>query len=164
MRPFMPGYGTRPADEGTGLLPWSWAEQRLVDSHDYWLATSWPDGRPHVMPVWGMWLEGCWWFSSSLGSRKTRNLRERSQCVVTTDQPREPVVVEGHAELIVDRAHLAEVLAAENAKYSTDYGEELLDPAVNASFRVVPHWAFGLAEDDFSGSPTKWVFDQPAVG
>ena len=34
----MPGYGTLPATEGGGLLPWSWAEERLIRSHDFWLA------------------------------------------------------------------------------------------------------------------------------
>ena len=42
-RPHMPGYGTLGPDQGTGLLPWSWAEERLVRSHDYWVATTWPD-------------------------------------------------------------------------------------------------------------------------
>jgi hypothetical protein len=60
--------------EGSGLLPWSWAEQRLVASRNYWVATSWPDGRPHAMPVWGLWDNGAFWFSSSRRSRKARNL------------------------------------------------------------------------------------------
>src|ERR1700761_2999369 len=107
MRPWMPGYGTLPADQGTGLLPWSWAEQRLRDSHDYWLPTSWPDGRPHVMPVWGMWLEGALWFSSSRGSRKARNLRARAHCVGTTDQPKDPAVLDGHAEAVTSAEDLA---------------------------------------------------------
>jgi hypothetical protein len=81
--------------------------------------------------------------------------------VVTTDQAREPVVLEGHAERVVHRARLAEVLAAENAKYATSYGEEMVDPEVNAWFRIVPHWAFGLASDDFAGSPTRWDFPAP---
>jgi hypothetical protein len=50
-RPFMPGYGVAPASEGSGLLPWSWAEDKLRTSHDYWLGSVWPDGRPHLMPV-----------------------------------------------------------------------------------------------------------------
>ncbi len=36
---------------------------------------------------------------------------------------------------------------------------ELLDPAINATIRVRPRWAFGLAEGDFTGSPTRWVFE-----
>jgi hypothetical protein len=157
-RPWMPGYGTLPAGQGTGLLPWSWAEHRLSVSHDYWLATVWPDGRPHVMPVWGLWLDGSLWFSSSRRSRKARNLLADGRCAVTTDRAHEPVMLEGVAQVVVDPARLAEVLAAENAKYGTDYGIELFDPAVNATFRIVPVWAFGLEESDFSGSPTKWVF------
>jgi len=73
-RPYMPGYGLLPDNEGTGLLPWSWAETRLMNSRNYWLATVWPQRRPHVMPVWGMWQESAFWFSSSKDSRKARNL------------------------------------------------------------------------------------------
>jgi hypothetical protein len=50
----MPGYGV--ATEPDGMLPWSFALERLVSSHDYWLATVWPDGGPHIMPVWGAWF------------------------------------------------------------------------------------------------------------
>ena len=56
-RPVMPGYGILPADQGSGLLSWAEAERRLTASHDYWVATVRPDGRPHVMPVWGVWAE-----------------------------------------------------------------------------------------------------------
>jgi hypothetical protein len=28
-RPYMPGYGLLDATQGTGLLPWSWAVERL---------------------------------------------------------------------------------------------------------------------------------------
>ncbi len=34
-RPYMPGYGTLAANDGTGLLHWSWAEERLVASRSY---------------------------------------------------------------------------------------------------------------------------------
>jgi hypothetical protein len=34
-RPSMPGYGIVGPDEGRGLLPWSWADERLTASHDY---------------------------------------------------------------------------------------------------------------------------------
>ena len=68
----MPAYGVAAPDEGQGLLDWSWAVERLTKSHDYWLATTWPDGRPHVMPVWGAWLDDAVWCSTSLRSRKLR--------------------------------------------------------------------------------------------
>jgi Pyridoxamine 5'-phosphate oxidase len=152
----MPGYGTLAADEGSGLLPWSWAEERLIRSHDYWLATVWPDGRPHVMPVWAVWFDASLWFSCSRASRKTRNLLATRRGAMTTDDPRNPVVVEGVAELVSAPELFRAVLDAENAKYGTDYGIELLDPAVSACFRLEPTWAFALREGDFTGSPTRW--------
>ena len=57
-RPDMPGYGILAAEAGRGLLPWSWAAERLAKARTYWLATTRPDGRPHAMPVWGVWLAG----------------------------------------------------------------------------------------------------------
>ena len=158
-RPYMPGYGTLPAGEGTGLLPWSWAEERLVSSRNYWMVTVWPEGsRPHAMPVWGMWHDVAFWFSSSRASRKARNLGANPRCVVTTEDALNPVVVEGTAELVTDPNELAGMLALENAKYETDYKIDSLDPAVNSCFRVRPAWAFGIEDGDFTGSPTRWEF------
>jgi hypothetical protein len=155
----MPGYGVRPAGEGTGLLPWSWAEERLVASRNYWLVSVWPDGKsPHAMPVWGMWHEGAFWFSSSNESRKARNLIANPRCVVSTEDAENPVVIDGIARLVTSPDELAVMLALENAKYSTDYGIDMLDPELNASFRIRPSWAFGLQAGDFTGSPTRWDF------
>jgi hypothetical protein len=158
-RPYMPGYGVLPANEGSGLLPWSWAEERLRSSRNYWLVSTWPDGRPHAMPVWGMWHQDEFWFSSSKPSRKAKNLIANPRCVVTTEDASNPVVVEGTASLVTPPEELALMLALENAKYATNYGVEMLDPAVSASFRVKPRWAFGLQAGDFTGSPTRWDFE-----
>jgi len=154
----MPGYGVLGATEGSGLLPWSWAEERLAASHDYWLATVWPDGRPHVMPVWAVWDAGSLWFSSSLGSRKARNLDVEPRLTVTTDNALEPVIVEGTADRVTALEARARFIGLSNAKYGTDYSVEFLDPTVNGTYRVTPRRVFGLVEADFAGSPTRWVF------
>ncbi len=158
-RPHMPGYGIKPAAEGAGLLPWSWAEERLARSHDYWVATVRPDGRPHLMAVWGMWHDTSLWFSSSRESRKTLNLVSNPRCSVATDDAGEAVVMEGTAEIVDDLATLELVLDLENRKYSTDYTLEMLDPEVNACFRIRPTRVIGIATADFTGSPTRWIFD-----
>jgi PPOX class probable F420-dependent enzyme len=154
----MPGYGTAPPDEGTGLLPWSWAEERLARSHDYWVATAWPDGRPHLMPVWGAWLDGALWFSSGRRSRKARNLEADPRASASTDDAQEPVVVEGTVTRVVDLDRIAAFAAAVNAKYDADFGIDFLDPEVNATFALAPRRAIGLVEADFAGSPTRWEF------
>jgi PPOX class probable F420-dependent enzyme len=161
-RPHMPGYGTLGPEEGTGLLPWSWAVERLTGSRNYWLATVRPNGRPHVMPVWAVWDQGHLWFSSSLASRKIRNLQADPRCTLTTEDAAAPVVVDGVAEIVTDPEALARMLALENAKYSTDYAIDMLDPSKNATVRVRPRWAFGLDSADFTGSPTRWVLEEDA--
>ena len=54
-RPHMPGYGISKIKQacchGSGL--WT----RLAKTKQYWIATTRPDGSPHVMVVWGLWLE-----------------------------------------------------------------------------------------------------------
>jgi len=116
----MPGYGIQPADAGSGLLPWDWAETKLLASHDYWLGSSCPDGRPHLMPVWGIWMKEGLWFSSSAGSRKARNLLADGRCTAATDDALNPVVVEGLAELRNGADDRRSYLDAMNAKYSVD--------------------------------------------
>jgi general stress protein 26 len=84
------------------------------------------------MPVWGMWHDGAFWFSSSKPSRKSKNLGANARCVVATEDASNPVVVEGTAELLTDPEDIAKLLALENAKYETDYKIDSLDPAVNS--------------------------------
>ncbi|MDT7800219.1 MAG: hypothetical protein QOI78_3652 [Actinomycetota bacterium] len=152
----MPGYGI--AATGQGLLPWSWADERLRASHDFWLATVTPAGRPHLMPVWAVWTGEVLWFSSSLRSVKARNVAAGSAVSIATDDPYEPVVVEGTAEVVTDPAALRGFLDAMNAKYATSYGEDFLDPGANASMRLRPEKVIGLREKDFTNTPTRWTF------
>ena len=154
----MPGYGIRGPGEGTGLLPWSWAEERLAACRNYWLVTTWPDGWPHAMPVWGVWHAGAVWFCTGGRSRKARNLAADPRCVVATEDALDPVVVEGSARIRREDDALARFLDAYNAKYGTQIGQDFLDPGVNITVEVRPERAFGLLHDDFTGSPTRWTF------
>jgi nitroimidazol reductase NimA-like FMN-containing flavoprotein (pyridoxamine 5'-phosphate oxidase superfamily) len=152
----MPGYGVQGPKEGSGLLPWSWAVERLTSSHDYWVASVDADGKPAVMPVWGAWIDDAVWVSSSPGSRRARNLSRDPRCTVTTDNALEPVVVEGTAERIVERAAVETFTAAINPKYNEQIPVEFF--ADNALFAIRPRVAYALTEADFTGTPTKWQF------
>ena len=154
----MPGYGIQGPDAGTGLLPWRWAEDKLMASQEYWIVSVQPHGGPHAMPVWGVWDDGTLFFSSGGRSRKVRNLLADPRCVVTIADTTDPVVLEGTAEIVRAAPALARIVGLMNAKYSTDYSVDFLDPAVNATVGVRPRLGFGLVQDDFSGSPTRWRF------
>jgi hypothetical protein len=155
-RPLMPGYGTLPAEEGTGLLPWEWAVERLEKSHDYWIATVWPDGRPHVTPVEGVWMAGALWFSCSPSGRKARNLAADPRCTATTDNAYEPVIVDGRA--VLDLSATGPFTDALNAKYETEYAVAFFD--ANHLYRIDADKVLALTEADFAGSPTRWRFNR----
>ena len=89
------------------------------------------------MPVWGVWLDGAFYFSTGPRSRKARNLAVNTHCVVCPEQAHEAVILEGIAE-------------------------EASDPEVLARFKdaVRPRVAFAFIANagESSGSPTRWRF------
>jgi hypothetical protein len=150
----MPEYGLLAPDEGQGLLPWGWAVERLVRVRNYWVATTQPDGRPHVTAVWGVWLDDLFYFSTGRRTRKARNLAERPHCVVCTEDAAEAVIVEGSAALADDPALLARIATAYQAKYASSF------PADSNVYAVRPQVVFGFIEnaDEFAGAATRWRF------
>src|SRR5205823_8491316 len=116
-RPEMPsGYGiNRATDEG--LLPWSFVQERLTTARNYWIATARPDGRPHVAPVWGLWLDEAFYFSTDPASRKARNLQASPALVVHLESGDDVVILEGTAERVADPYLRDRFAEAYDAKY-----------------------------------------------
>ena len=151
-------------DDLDGVLPWSWAEERLLASRNLWVVTASAAGRPHAMPVWAVWLPepSAFLFSCAPSSRKARNLAENPQVTVAVDHTVEVVTVEGTARFVtIDE--VAEGLAAYVRKYYEDEStwegaKEFV--AQNKVVLVTPERAFGIIEDeeDFSQRATKWVW------
>ena len=58
--PLPPAYGkpTRP-------MAWSDADDLLTDSRVYWIASVRPDGRPHIVPSDGIWLDDALYFGAA---------------------------------------------------------------------------------------------------
>jgi hypothetical protein len=157
-RPYIPGYGIAEATQGEGLLPWTWAVERLTAAHNYWLATTAPGGAPHLMPVWGIWQDGAFRFSTGAGSRKARNFRADPPCVVSTERADETVILEGEVETFSDAAVVRAFLDAYNAKYAWN-----MDASFGPFHLVRPHVAFGFIElaGRFSATATRWRFAAP---
>jgi hypothetical protein len=157
-RPHAPGYGF-PA--GTkGLLAWSWAEQRLKRSHNYWMTTVKPDGSPHTMVVWGLWQDGRLLFSTGSQSQKARNLARNRNCVVCTELANEAVIVEGAAE-IADVTARRKFLAKYKPKYNFDMSS-MKDDILSMKepvFAVRPRVVFALWEKHFQTKSTRWKFE-----
>ena len=164
----MAAYGV--TDDPDGLLPWAWAEERLLATQNFWFVTCDGDGRPHSMPVWGVWMPDVerWGTSCAPNARKVRNLRANDRVVVTNDDSVECVSIEGRAvELTGEEAdHMARAWATKYADLIDAHTEEQIQAAIefvsgNAAYAVIPERAFGMIETPelFSKAATRWVWD-----
>ncbi len=164
----MPGYGL--PESSKGLLPWTWAEQRLKKSHNYWITTIKPAASPqedspqnvspHTMVVWGLWQDGRFLFSTGGSSRKARNLAHNANCVVCTEHAHEAVIVEGTAE-IADVPARRKFLPIYERKYKFDMkgmAQDILSMK-EPVFAVRPRVVFALWEKHFVEKSTRWTFE-----
>ncbi len=151
-RPFAPGYGIVGAEDGKGLLPWAWVARKMNNCRTFWLATIHAGcARPHVMPVWGVWLDDAFYFSTGRKSRKGQNLAANPACTIANDDGEEAAIVEGLATQAEDAAVLERIATAYKKKYKMDprsMGEPI--------FRVQPSRVFGFVEKTFPQSATRW--------
>jgi len=167
-RPHAPGYGFPKGKKG--LLPWSWAEQRLKKSHNYWVTTIKPttvkpDGSPHgvsphTMVVWGLWQDGRFLFSTGSQSRKARNLAQNPNCVVCTENAHEAVIVEGVAEIAGVEAR-RKMIPVYERKYDWDLST-MKDDMLSMKepvYAVRPRVVFALWEKHFQTRSTRWKFE-----
>ena len=125
-------------------------ETRLREARNYWLTTTRADGRPHAMPVWGVWLDGALWFGTGLESVKGRNLARDPRAVVHLESGDDVVILDG-------AAHPAEsdaAYAAYTDKYGIDASAEAFAamPQVGALFRFAPTVAHTWLEASFEDS------------
>jgi len=154
----MPGYGLPKGVKG--LLPWSWAQQRLEKSHNYWITTAKPDRSPHTMIVWGLWQDGLFLFSTGRRSRKAQNLANNKHCVVCTEHANQAVIVEGTAEEVADAEVRRAFLRRYERKYKFDMSgmEQDILNLKEPIYAVRPVVAFGLDEKKSLNAATRWHF------
>ncbi|MFF5987217.1 pyridoxamine 5'-phosphate oxidase family protein [Prauserella flavalba] len=149
----------QPAPPGE-LLPWDWAERRLVAAVNYWIATAGPAGRPHCRPVWGVWLPDGFWFST--GSVSARNLSVNAEITVHLESGQEVVIVEGTAREVRDQPSLHAMCEAYGPKYDYPVAPTPEGTVADSSgtggpaYLVTPRAVFGWDAD--MTSPTKWTF------
>lgn len=155
MRPHFPkGYVEYP----TSLLAWDEVVPRLVDARNYWLCTVRPDGRPHAMPVWGVWTDNRLYWDGSPETRHARNLVGNPNIAVHLESGDQVVVVEGVCSSAPKpAAALGELLAREYTRKYEGYAPEPTTWDAGGLYVVTPHKV--LAWTNFIDDPTKFLFE-----
>jgi len=157
-RPEVPAaYGVVAADKGRGLLDWSQVSQQLAAPVNYWLCTTRADGRPHSVPVWGVWLNNAFYFGTHRHSAKARNLAANPYLSLHLDSSRQVLIVEGPVAEIVDLRERSLVDKAMASKYDLEAVNPAEDP--NPVFSMRPRLAFAWSGEDYGATATRWRFD-----
>jgi hypothetical protein len=107
------GYGT-----AKRTMEWAAVRERLEQAPRYWLVTTCRDGRAHVVPVDGLWLDDTWWYGGSPQTLHQRNLERDQRVVVHLEDTMSAVILEGTMRRVVPPPELTKrLMEASKAKY-----------------------------------------------
>jgi nitroimidazol reductase NimA-like FMN-containing flavoprotein (pyridoxamine 5'-phosphate oxidase superfamily) len=104
---------------------WQQVSDALAAAELYWLTTVRKDGRPHITPLIGAWVDDGFVFCTGPEEQKAQNLAGSSAVAVTTGvnawNDGLDVVVEGNAERVTGRAVLTLLADAIREKYRGEW-------------------------------------------
>jgi len=94
----------------------------LAESRTARVATVGPEGEPHVVPLWFVWLDGVMFVNTTLGNRTVRNVERDPRTAATVDDGEQyeelrGAVLRGRLEAASGDSRLQEVGDAFAAKY-----------------------------------------------
>jgi nitroimidazol reductase NimA-like FMN-containing flavoprotein (pyridoxamine 5'-phosphate oxidase superfamily) len=145
------------SEPGAVATAWADTERVLQGAELYWLTTVRTDGRPHVTPLVGLWLDGAACFTTGHAEQKSRNLEHSPLVALTTGDNTWAsgldVVVEGTAQRVRGTAALERAARAYVDKYGEAWrfevtGDELTQGGhPSGLFRVAPAKVIAFAKD-----------------
>jgi F420H(2)-dependent biliverdin reductase len=113
--------------------------KRLMTEPNIWLAAVRADGRPHLTPIWFVWVDEKIWLCTQRSAVKARILSVRPLVSFALEDGNAPVTGEGVAALV-------------------SVGDA--PPAVSAAFRTKYDWNLGDSDDNviIEITVSKWLF------
>src|SRR5262245_9929097 len=153
-------------------IPWSRALEALEGQGGSdircWLATTRPDGRPHLTGVGALFDDGRVYIVSGPDTRKSRNLAEHPHCAVSIALPDMDLVFEGAAERVTDDATLQRLAKrygetgwparVEDQAFTYDYSAPSAGPPPWYLYSIAPTTVYGVMSAA-PGGATRWRFD-----
>jgi hypothetical protein len=153
---FPPGYVDNPTSE----VRWEFVAQQLTEAKNYWLCSAYPDGRPHVVPRWAVFVDGRIYYDGSPQTRHARNIMENPHVSLHLESGDQVVILEGTARPAEKPSlELGQKLAqAYQTKY-TAHGYAPEPDQWDEGGLYVFTIQKALAWTDFPVDPTKFVFE-----
>jgi general stress protein 26 len=156
---------------GLDPIPWSLALEALESTEPQtqssFIATTLPDGRPHLAGVGVVWDDGTLYFVSGAGTRKSRNLAQNANVAISRALKGIDVVVEGVAERVTDEETLQRIAkryadqgwpaVVKDGAFTHDYSAPSAGPPPWDLYAVKPITVFGVLTSE-PGGATRWRF------
>jgi nitroimidazol reductase NimA-like FMN-containing flavoprotein (pyridoxamine 5'-phosphate oxidase superfamily) len=158
-------YGLEPIPWSRALAALETGSQRNETS---FLATTRPDGRPHLAGVGAVWEDGKVYFVSGDGTRKSRNVAENPSCAISISLPGIDLVIEGEAQRVMDDETLQRLAKryaeggwparVEDGAFTYDYSAPSAGPPPWNLYAIAPVTIYGVLAAE-PGGATRWRFD-----
>ena len=154
-------------DNPSAYVNWSWVAAQLTDSKNYWFCSvrpptpEAPGGRPHVIPRWGVYVDGKIYYDGSPETRHNRNTELNPNISVHLESGNQVIILEG-TSLPAGKPspELANQLVED---YRKKYADQGYSPEPNqwdegGLYVFTPHQC--LAWTKFNEDPTKFTFEE----
>ena len=157
---------------GDAPLEWDRVVQALDKIRDldvadsashYWIATTRPNGRPHVMGVGLVWDDGRFYMASGAGTQKSRNLARDPRCTISIAPPGIDIVVEGEAKVVREEGELQRIATlfgdwgptVRDGAFWHDYSAPSAGRPPWDVYEITPSTVYAVASDEPHGA-TRW--------
>ncbi len=144
-------------------LDWAAALTKIAETETYLITTVSATGRPHIVPVLGVWVDDFLAFTTEVSAVKARHLVANPAIAVAAAGTDDDFTIEGTAELIKEPDTLQAVADAFPRKYDW-WHPQVIDGRFVADdfsidrivYAVRPDRVFGFGKAD-GFSATRWT-------
>ncbi len=157
IRPKFPkGY----VDNPVSYVTWDWVVEQLTEAKHYWLASVRSNGKPHVVPRWGVFIDNKFYYDGSPETRHARNILGNPNVTLHLESGEKAIILEG-------TSHPADKPEPEFAK---QLAKTISDKYTALGYSPEPNqWDEGglyiftprqcIAWSKFNEDPTKFIFE-----
>ena len=153
---FPPGYVDNPISE----VSWDYVAQQLIETKHYWMCSVRPNGSPHCVPRWAVYLDGLIYYDGSPETVHARNIAENPHVSLHLESGEKAIILEGKS-LPAGKPSVEftqRLSDAFKAKYGADgYSPEPDQWDVGGLYVFSPQQC--IAWTVFFENPTKFVFE-----
>jgi len=147
--------GYQMPETNENLISWDFVSEQMSKSRHYWISTVFPDARPHVVPVWGIWYENRLHFEGSLQTGWGQNILKNTHIAAHLPDADKVVIIEGTAHFIEDDEIDNETWNLLDRTFQQKYQVDKGSPYIYVQPKRVLAWN----GEDLT-TMTRWLFDE----